>query len=340
MISRGLPRSRLQETLEALNACTDLGLDSQLKILQALPSLLQNYADDLKGDLLSGALEVCSSLQSAKAQTVSGVAAATLQQLVTTVFERVSNEDRHASDVPAQNDVPGDDGTIKLRPAAFDAYRVFRDLALAAENRRPKFVQFASLSEESSLELIWSCMSANSTLFARHEELRSTIRSNVLPHITRALSEKLSYPTTLRSFRLLDLIVSHYTTQYPAEVEVALGLVLHTLDPDSTPPWKRAAAMEMLRNFFADGSRVVDAYALYDMADGGKPIVQDLMSVFVRLSSEKPSVIGLGQQSTAPAGPMTAREATPEISSLEAAGGVAGMISSALGAGRGEYGRY
>ncbi|KAK5168053.1 Endocytosis and vacuole integrity protein [Saxophila tyrrhenica] len=331
VVSRGLPRSKLQETLEAFNACTDLGLESQLKILQALPSLLQNYAEDLKGDLLSGALEVCSSLQSAKAQTVSGVAAATLQQLVTSVFEKVVTEDARANNVPAQNEVPGQDGPLKLRPAAFDAYRVFRDLALAAENRRTKFVQFESLSEESSLELIWSCMNANPTLFATHEEFRSTIRSNVLPFVTRALSEKLSYQLTLRSLRLLDSIISRHISQFSAECEVALGLLIHTLDPDAAPMWKRATVMEILRNFFADGVRVVDAYALYDITDGGKPIVQDLMSVFVRLSSEKPSIIGLGQQSTIPVGPMSARDTTPETPSLEAAGGVAGMISSALG---------
>jgi hypothetical protein len=317
--------------LEAFNACTDLGLDIQLKVLQALPSLLQNYAEDLKGDLLSGALEVCSSLQSAKVQTVSGVAAATLQQLVTTVFERVSIEDRHALDIQAQNEVPGQDGPIKLRPAAYDAYRVFRDLALAAENRKTKFVQFASLSEESSLELIWSCVNANSTLFATHEELGGIIRSNVIPCATRALSDRLSYPVTLRSLKVLDLILGRYISYFPAECEVALGLTIHTLDPDAAPAWKRATAMEILRNFFTDGTRVVDAYSIYDMADGGKPIVQDLMSVFVRLSSEKPSVIGLGQQSTAPAGPLSARESTPETPGLEAAGGVAGMISSALG---------
>lgn len=331
VISRGLPKSKLQQTLESFNACTDLGLEIQLKILQALPSLLQNYADDLKGDLLSGAIEVCSSLQSAKAQTVSGVAAATLQQLVTSVFDKVTSEDQHGHNVQAQHEVPGDDAPFKLKPAAFDAYRVFRDLALAADDRKTKFVQFAALSEESSLELIWSSINANPALFGTHEELCSIIRSNVLPFTTRALSEKLSYPITVRSLRILDLILTRYLSRYLAECEVALGLILQALDPDASPLWKRAIAMEILRDFFADGSRVVDAYAAYDMAKGGKSIVQDLMSVFVRLSAEKPYVIGLGQQSTAPAGPMSAKDVTPETSSLEAAAGVAGMISSALG---------
>lgn len=331
VISRGLPKARLQDTLQAFNSCTDLGLDVQLKILQALPSLLQNYADDLKGDLLSGALEVCASLQSAKVQTVSGVAAATLQQLTTSVFEKVTREDRHASEIPAQNEVPGDDGPINVRPAAFDAYRVFRDLALAAENRKTKFVQFASLSQESSLELIWSSMNSNPQLFNSHVELGAIILSNLLPLVTRALSERLSFAMTIRSLRLLDLILTHYMSKYPTDCEVAIGLLTHSLDPDAAPMWKRAAAMEILRDFFTDGSRVIEAYAIYDMAEDGKTIVQDLMGSFVRLSSEKPSVIGLGQQSTVPAGPIT-REGSPEPTTAEAVGGVAGMITSALGA--------
>ena len=99
VILKGLPKTRLKDALDAFNACTGLGLDSQLKVLQALPSLLQNYADDLKGELLAGALQVCASLQSARVQTVSGVAAATLQQLVAAVFDKVGDEDHKAARV-------------------------------------------------------------------------------------------------------------------------------------------------------------------------------------------------------------------------------------------------
>lgn len=330
VISRGLPKARLQDALDAFNACTDLGLDIQLKVLQALPSLLQNYADELKGDLLSGALEVCSSLQSAKAQTVSGVAAATLQQLVTSIFEKVASEDRHASEISATDEVPGDDGPIRLRPAAYDAYRVFRDLALAAENRKTKFVHFESLSQESSLELIYSSINANPQLFISHPELASTIRSNIIPFATQALSERLSFPVTVRSLRLLDIILGRYIRHFAADCEVALGLATHTLDADAAPYWKRSLAMEMIRNFFSHGSNAIDAYAFYDMADGGKSIVQDLVSAFVRLSAEKPAVIGLGQQSTVPVGPIS-KTADADTATVEAAGGVAGVISTALG---------
>lgn len=69
------------------------GLDVQLKILQALPSLLQNYAADLQGELLVTTLNVCFILQSSKNAIVNNTSAATLQQLVVAVFDKVVVED-------------------------------------------------------------------------------------------------------------------------------------------------------------------------------------------------------------------------------------------------------
>lgn len=79
--------------MDAFREATASGLDVQLKILQSLPSLLQNYASDLKGDLLAATLNVCSQLQSSKNSIVNNTAAATLQQLVVAVFDKVVAED-------------------------------------------------------------------------------------------------------------------------------------------------------------------------------------------------------------------------------------------------------
>ncbi|EMD01228.1 hypothetical protein BAUCODRAFT_202568 [Baudoinia panamericana UAMH 10762] len=300
VVSRALPRTRLKETLDAFNACSELGLDLQLKILQALPSLLQNYANELQDDLLASALQLCASLQSAKAQTVSGVAAATLQQLVAAVFEKVVDEDRKATDIAATHEVSGDNGPLMLRPAAFDAYRTFRDLVLAAEGRPTKFVLLSSLSPETSLEMIWSSLTANTRLFVSHSELSSIVRSNVIPTVTKCLSEKLSFSVTVRSLRIMDLLIGRHFNRFPGEFEVAIGLLTQNLDTDATAPWKRALAMEMIRNFFGNTGLIIEAYAAYDDAEDGKTVVQDLMSAFVRMSAEKPAVIGLGQESSVP----------------------------------------
>lgn len=93
IVSRALPRSRLSQVLEALQQATSAGLDVQLKILQALPALLSNYSADVKGDLLVTALNVCFILQSSKNAIVNNTSAATLQQLVVSVFDKVVAED-------------------------------------------------------------------------------------------------------------------------------------------------------------------------------------------------------------------------------------------------------
>lgn len=93
VLARGLPRPRLGEVLEAFREAASAGLDVQLKILQALPSLLQNYAEDLKGELLAAALNICAILQACKNGIVNNTAAATLQQLVVSVFDKVVAED-------------------------------------------------------------------------------------------------------------------------------------------------------------------------------------------------------------------------------------------------------
>lgn len=93
IVAKALPRAKLYQVLEALMQASSAGLDVQLKILQALPSLLQNYSSDLNGDLLVTALNICFILQSSKNAVVNNTSAATLQQLVVSVFDKVVAED-------------------------------------------------------------------------------------------------------------------------------------------------------------------------------------------------------------------------------------------------------
>ena len=68
-------------------------VDAQLKILQALPALLANYPNEIGGHLLVATLDVCFVLQASRNGIVNNTAAATLQQLVVAVFEKVVVED-------------------------------------------------------------------------------------------------------------------------------------------------------------------------------------------------------------------------------------------------------
>lgn len=312
--------------MKALNACTELSLDIQLKVLQALPSLVQNYSDDLRGELLASALQVCAALQGAKVSTVSAVAAATFQQLATSVFDRLADEDAHAADVPTTSEVEIDEVAIALRPAAFDAYRVFRDLLLAAEGRKTKFVQLTSMTKEASLELISSCMEAKPQLLEKHDELGSIVRSSLMPLVTTSILEKTGFPMMVRYIRILSVIIIRHFATFTAECEVAMGLLPQALEADASPLWKRALLMEVLRDMFAENHLLVVAYMAFDQAENGKPVIQDLMASLVRLSTEKPAAIGLGLQSTMPVGPSSHRENASEQFALES--GMAGMLGS------------
>ncbi|KAH0368934.1 hypothetical protein KCU65_g3792, partial [Aureobasidium melanogenum] len=324
VIIRGLPKSRLKDVLNAFNACTSLGLDIQLKVLQALPALAQNYADDLKGDHLAAALQVCAALQNVKAATVSGVAAATLQQLVVSVFDRVAAEDEAGDKIPIVTRISGGDGPIPLKEAAYDAYRVFLDICFATEGQNTRFVRFSGLSAASGLELMGTCLGSHPKIFASHPEQTNILRTVVMPHLIRVISERQAFGVTLRALRVASFIIRRHLQAMPDECEVVLGLLTHMIDSEATA-WKRAMCMEVFRLVYTEPGLAVQIYLQYDAKDGKKSIVRDNIASFVKISTEKPSVIGLGQHSSAPAD--QARDTIAEQVAMEAAGGVAGVIA-------------
>ncbi|KAI5202011.1 hypothetical protein E4T38_05807 [Aureobasidium subglaciale] len=324
VIIRGLPKSRLKDVLDAFNACTSLGLDIQLKVLQALPALAQNYADDLKGDHLAAALQVCAALQNVKAVTVSGVAAATLQQLVVSVFDRVAAEDEGGDKFPIVTRISGGDGPIALREAAYDAYRVFLDICFATEGQNTRFVRFSALSATSGLELMGACLGSHTKIFASHPEQTNILRTVVMPHLIRVISERQAFGVTLRALRVASFVIRHHLQAMPDECEVVLGLLTHMIDSEATT-WKRAMCMEVFRLVYTESGLAVQIYLQYDAKEGKRAIIRDNIACFVKISTEKPSVIGLGQHSSIPT--EQTRDTIAEQVAMEAAGGVAGVIA-------------
>ncbi|CZT43127.1 probable MON2 Peripheral membrane protein with a role in endocytosis and vacuole integrity [Rhynchosporium secalis] len=327
VVSRALPRSRLREVLEAFKEATSAGLDVQLKILQALPSLLQNYADDLKGELIAASLNICTILQASKNAIVNNTAAATLQQLVVSVFDKVVAEDKIALELPTVGEAPIEDGTVQLRAAALDAYKVFNDLCLLTESQKPQFLKAAGLPQTFGLELIESVLTNHATVFLNHPEQANILRIRVMPFIISALSEKLNFAVTVRIVRILYTLLRNHLSILTSEGEMSLGLLTHMLDHD-TALWKRSLCMEALRGIFADSTLVRRVFAMYDAQDGRKNILRDLVAAFVRLSTEKPAVIGLGPQSTIPV--MSQGSSSGSDQAMLEASGVPGIISSSV----------
>ncbi|KAI0907369.1 endosomal peripheral membrane protein [Ustulina deusta] len=328
-----LPWSKLSPVLEALREATSAGLDVQLKILQALPTLLQNYANDIKGDLLVTALNICFILQTSKNGVVSNTSAATLQQLIMTVFEKVTTEDKSTSDTEVVGEAPTSNGeTVQLRAAATDAHRVFKDICLMTENHRPEYLRFTGLPQTFGLELIESVLSQHAGLFLVHTEQAYILRTRVMPFIIKSLNGKPDFATSVRLVRILYTMLKKHLSILPSEGGDALDALTQLLDQD-TAIWRRALCMEVFRGIFAEPALMRRIFTLYDTKEGGRTILKNLTATFVRVSTEKPAVIGLGHQSTIPVADPYANMGTSSDQAMLESSGVTGIIGGSVNEG-------
>ncbi|KAE8133006.1 hypothetical protein BDV38DRAFT_196523 [Aspergillus pseudotamarii] len=327
--SRALPSERLKDVLGGLKETTNLSLDIQLKILQSLPSLLQHYSKNLGGELLVTTLEICATLQASKTLALSSTAAATLQQLIVSTFERVLIEDKTPQEYRPKVTVKIDGNPVDIGYFAYDALRVLDDLCRLADGEQLQFLRIKSLSPIFALELIESVLVNSGRLFVGHAELAHVLRTRLMPMTVRYLSERHSFAQTIRVARILLVLLKRHMSLLPAECEMALGLLTHLLEPDGNLPWKRVLCMEVFRGLYAEPGLVRIVYSLYDGDERRKNILKDHMAALVRLASEKPSLIGVSSRSTVPSKAAHSRSITEEQITLEA-GGVAGVIGTSV----------
>ncbi|KAL8704823.1 MAG: hypothetical protein Q9201_002055 [Fulgogasparrea decipioides] len=273
-------------------------LEVQLKVLQALPSLLQNYGSGLKGKLLISAYQICFLLHGSKIAVVSNTAAASLQQLLAFTFEKFSAEDGISpSDQPSEA-VSIQDGSVPVLSAASDAFYLMNDVCLLTEGMEPKVLQGASLASAFGLELVETVLVAHIDIITKHVEQIQILRVRLMPLIIKILSEKASFNITVRAVRLLRLLIRNVFPLMTAEVEMAMSLISHLLDPNTSVLWKRALCLELLKDICEDSALLRSIYAQYDEQEGSNCLIGNHLAAMVRLAAEKPAVIGLGQQSS------------------------------------------
>ena len=166
------------------------------------------------------------------------------------------------------------------------------------------------------------------SLFVDHSELTQVLRTRLMPLIVRYLSERHTFAETVRIARILLVLLRRHLSLLTAECEMALGLLIHLHEPDGTP-WKRVLCMEIFRALYAEPGLVRLIYSLYDGQEGRKTVLKDHMATLVRLASERPSLIGVSNQSTVPSRNEHSRSMTEDQITLEV-GGVAGVIGTSV----------
>ncbi len=190
------------------------------------------------------------------------------------------------------------------------------------DGQKPKFLPSVNLVQNYGLELLEAVLANHADTIMAHPEQIHILRLQLMPLLARILSEKASFASTVRSMRLLRLIVGRLLFALAPECEMVLSLLNHMLDPEAAAIWKRALCLEVFRGIYSDPTLVRSIYAHFDEADEQRNIIRDHLGSLVRLASEKPTIIGLGQQSSVP---VSTQDDTSDEQAAIQAGGLIGI---------------
>ncbi|KAI0738261.1 hypothetical protein C8Q80DRAFT_1207991 [Daedaleopsis nitida] len=343
---KAVPQSAVPLIIATMSDCMNQGVDIQLRILQTLLSLITNFPA-VHGQLLGDALLLCFRLQESRIAVVSSTAAATLRQLVMFVVDKVVDEDRRDELVESakREAILPNGATTKLGPSAHDAYAVFEDLCLLANSEQPRFLKLESLRKTFALELIESVLTNYHDLFRKHNELLLLLQHHLCPLVHKALSDRPSFPLTLRSTRVVFLMLKQFSLELKTESEVFLMLLIRIIGAESgdgdpaeaaqghtvRPLWMRVLAMEIMRGLCSDAELMRNVWDRYDAEEGGSKVFTSLTTALKRLVTERPALLGVGQQMFGVGVSAHTSSSADGAYALDV-GGVAGMVASAASA--------
>ncbi|KAI0030497.1 hypothetical protein K488DRAFT_54152 [Vararia minispora EC-137] len=328
---RAVPLSAVPVIIATMNDCMSQGVDIQLKILQTLLSLITNFPT-VHGQLLADALLVCFKLHESRIAVVSSTAAATLRQLVMFVVDKVVEEDRRETEDLEETTLP-DGATRALGPSARDAFAVVQDLCLLANSEKPHFLELDFLHKTFALELIESVLTNYHELFRKHLELLLLLQHHLCPLLHKSLSDRPVFPLTLRSTRVIFLLLKQFSAELITEAEVFLTLLIKIIGgDDGGPHWMRVLALEIVRGLCTDADFVRAIWQRYDgqQQESGEgasaSVFTMLVTVLKRNVTEKPSLLGISQQMLGVNVPQA------EGAGVYGLDGVAGMVATAASA--------
>ncbi|OBZ73105.1 Protein MON2 [Grifola frondosa] len=324
---KAVPQSAVPLIITTMSDCMNQGVDIQLRILQTLLSLITNFPA-VHGQLLGDALLLCFKLQESRIAVVSSTAAATLRQLVMFVVDKVVDEDRRDDIEPEMlGEVTLPNGTTKmLGPSAQDAFAVFEDLCLLANTEHPRFLKLESLRKTFALELIESVLTNYHDLFRKHTELLMLLQHHLCPLVLKSLSDRPSFPLTLRSTRVVFLLLKQFSLELKTESEGIADTRMAR-----APLWMRVLAMEIMRGLCSDAELIRNVWDRYDAEETGSKVFTSLITALKRLVTEKPALLGVGSQMFGVGVSLHTSSSADGGYALDV-GSVAGMVATAASA--------
>ncbi|KJE91042.1 hypothetical protein CAOG_02242 [Capsaspora owczarzaki ATCC 30864] len=281
----------------------------EVKILQCCLSFITSSLL-LHDETLSKVIVVCFRLYFKKDALTTNTAAATLRQILTVVFDRVTLEDTSpevtshlkptstiATTLALGNDSDSDTGgaaknrrVLKaLGPCALDAYLLFNDLCRLTNGDVPQWlVGVVEMSRTFGLELIESSLSNHPELFLKHEALSFLLKEKVCPLVIKlfssgmkyhnnAAADRASFPVSTRLLKLVLILVQRFYNLLVTESEIFLSMLVKFLDPDK-PMWQRAVALEVMRGLVQHPDMLMAICEHYDMQPQATQVLRNMVA--------------------------------------------------------------
>lgn len=277
-----IPPNSINTLLEALVETTNLAVEVQLRTLQCLPALMQNYS--VLGSSLLQVLSICVSLSAPnRAPMVANTAAATVQQVFGYLYENVKNDQSETT-----NSISIDNEHLVLvSDLSLEGFNILSDLCGVMAGEKPSyFTDLVNLKTLSVLEIIEGILSGHRDLFQRHQELAFLLRTKVVPAALKTLnSPSRTFPLVTRTIRIIHVLLSSQLDNLEVECELVLSHLNHLLLNNDAPQdptlvnWEKILILEMFRALFADFHNIRAIFLMFDANPKKKNVVQELISI-------------------------------------------------------------
>ncbi|CAH1264447.1 MON2 [Branchiostoma lanceolatum] len=317
---RAVSESGAEQIVAVLWGLMEVGME-ELKVLQTILVLITmsgnlhhdplaktilmliTMSGNLHHNSLAKAIVVCFRLHFSKDSSVANTAAATVQQVVSVVFERLVVEDgdedpntvnSEVKDKTTSSPRPGKKPPVSLGPCAADAYLLFQDLCQLVNADSPYWlVGMTEMTRTFGLELVENILTQFSPVFFRHPEFSFLLKERVCPLVIKLFSpnikfqqsaaapsaattaEKPYFPISMRLLRLVYALISNYYTLLMTECEIFLSLLVKFLDADK-PSWQRVLAVEVLHKICVQPNMLRCFCQSYDMKQHSTKVFRDL----------------------------------------------------------------
>ncbi|KAG2735004.1 hypothetical protein G9P44_001218 [Scheffersomyces stipitis] len=279
-----VPSGSLGSLVDSLMEASHLAVDIQLRILQSLPSLMQNYTKEFTGELLVKLLALCSSLTTNnKSTVVINTASATLQQLFSNVFDKYKE---HTEETERNLEITIDNNEIiKVDAIALEGFSVFQDITHAIENEKQTYLNDTiHMKVTSALEIIENILTNHKETFHSHQELAYLLRVKVIPSLLRILnSPHKNFPLITRTMRVIHVLLATQLKNLEIESEIVLSFLNHILLNNEggakVVNWEKILVLEMFKSLFTDFRVLKSIYETYDNSSRKKNVIHELVSI-------------------------------------------------------------